>query len=677
MKRTKMITSLMLIAAVVLGCFIPFSASVSAKKIEYSNSKGTATVICGKYKKTFKAKDYISNVGKKSMGRALNTALEVAAKKATDKKKATVILSKGYYTFDRTIVIYSNTELVAKGCVTKYNWNIVRAGFDKGKQSAKGYKGARNITVTGGTWDVAIPYKNAFRIGKTKAKLGHCTFRFAHCKNVVVRNATFIDNYTNHDIELGGVDGADIYNCKFYNRKSVNKVAADGSESIQADICYQKAMPNYPTYDLTPCKNITIRNNTFKNKLRAVGSHHAIPGNRYDNIRVYNNKMTNIGRLAINGMYWTNARIYNNTLTNVGAGIDLIAFGDHNMYNEKKVSKKTIIEGLKDSKTYIYGNKVTIRNKNNTLTNFRSGVRARGTDCSTKKLQPRNKNVPNGVYYIYNAYLGVTPKGKKAPNKVSGAYNSGVDLRYAVNSRVSCNNTNMNKCTYNVAYGLFIDHCQNTLVSKNTAKVTNKATKIQRSGATIRGGKNIKFTDNKINVTDYGVQHIYGPTGVKISRNDITSTRSNCVYLSGKDDPTPKVKKAMSIVDNDFQSPEHNRAIDAAIRILAANMNVTAHSNGIINQSFNGLYIKELEITDISTSTDDDNNYIKWKSSINCEKYLIYRTVSGKKTLIGDTELKSFTDKFSKSATYTVVPYAVSTDMKIMGWSESEKATKD
>lgn len=675
MKKTNKVLSLVLIVAVIIGCFVPYSASVSAKKVVYSNEKGSVKLICGNYKKTFKAKNFKSNVGKKSFARALNTALEIAGKKATDKKKAKVIMSKGYYTLDRTIRVYSNTELIAKGCVTRYNGNQLCANFDNGKASATGYSGARNITITGGTWDVAIPYKNAFKIGKTKEKLGSCTFRFAHCKNIEVRNATFIDNYTNHDIELGGVDGADIHHCKFYNRKSVNKVAADGSESVQVDVNYEPAMPRYPSYDNTPCKNIKIRNNSFKNKLRAVGSHHAIPGNRYDNIRVYSNKMTNIGRLAINGMYWTNSRIYNNTMTNVGAGIDLISFGDHNMYNLKKANYKTIEEGLKKSKTYIYGNKVVVRNKNNTLTNFRTAIRARGTDCSTKKLQPRNKNVPNGIYKIYNAFIGINPKGKKAPNKVSGAFNSGTDIRYAVNSKMSYNSVNMNKCSYNDAYGLFVDHCYNTTVSNNRAVVSNKANKHMRSGATIRGGKSINFADNYIDVTDYGVQHIYGPTNVKIHGNDISSSRSNCVYLSAKDDPTPKVKKTMSIFNNDLMSRERNKTL-ASIRILESNMDITAYSNGNIHQNFGGLNIKELEAYDLDTDTDDDNNYLTWKGSSDCQGFLVYRIVGGKKTLIKDTTSKKFTDKFKKNAKYTVVPYAVNAKEKIFGYSETVKAVK-
>lgn len=671
MKRTKRITSLLLVAAVIFGCFIPFSASVSAKKIVYSNKKGSATVVCGKYKKTFNAKNYKNKKGEKSFARALNEALKYAGKKATDKKKAKVTMSKGYYTFDRTIRIYSNTELVAKNCVTKYNGNHLCANFDKDKKSAKGYNGARNITITGGTWNAAIPYKNAFKIGKTNAKLGSCTFRFAHCKNIVVRNATFIDNYTNHDIELGGDDGVTIYNCNFYNNKSVNTVDAQGTESVQIDICYEKAMPNYPAYDFTPCKNITVRNNTFKNKLRAVGSHHAIPGKLYDNIKVYSNKMTNIGGITINGMYWTNSKIYKNTMTNVGAGIDLISFGDHNMYNENKVSYSKIVSALKKSKTYIYGNSVSIRKKDNVLT-FRFGVRARGTDCSTSDKN-KNKNVANGIYYLYNAFLGVDAKGNDSPNKISGAFNSGVDMRYAVDSQLSSNKVDMNGCDYSVAYGLFIDHCQNAKAENNSVSVTNAETDILRSGATIRGGSAIDFTENTIKVTDYGIQHIYGPTGVDIHDNTIESSRLNCVYLSGKDDPTPNDKKKISVVDNTLKSP-NNDATDAAIKIIVANIDITAYSNGNILHWFRGsedergLKINEMSVSDISVDCAGGTNYLDWTCDTYYQGFKIYSVdANDKRTLIGETAENYFEHKCDEAITYEVVPYAVNANETIYG----------
>ena len=76
-----------------------FTISVSTA-VSYTNSKGTATVVCGKYKKKFKAKKFGHNFSK-----ALNEALNTARKKAKADKPAVVTVSKGNYKLDRTLKI--------------------------------------------------------------------------------------------------------------------------------------------------------------------------------------------------------------------------------------------------------------------------------------------------------------------------------------------------------------------------------------------------------------------------------------------------------------------------------------------------------------------------------------------------------------------------------------------
>ncbi len=156
-----------------------FSLSVTTA-VSYTNSKGTATVVCGKYKKKFKAKKYGKN-----FCRALNAALEKARTKATSKKPATVTISKGYYKLDRTIKIYSNTTLKAKNCYFKYYGNLLRNGYKKKASSASGYKGATGITINGGSWDAAVPYSQA---GTANWRIQHSTFRlfFLALERVVV-----------------------------------------------------------------------------------------------------------------------------------------------------------------------------------------------------------------------------------------------------------------------------------------------------------------------------------------------------------------------------------------------------------------------------------------------------------------------------------------------------------
>ena len=179
----KLIPFLLIILTMVSLGLISVSAAVS-----YTNSKGSVKVVCGSYKKTFKASSY-----KKNFSAALNAALDTARKKATASKRATVTISKGYYKVDRTIKVYSNTTLVATGSYFRYYGNLLRNGFDKLKTAGYGYNSAKNITIKGGEWEQLIAFKYAGSSDTTKM---HSTFRFAHCNNIKVTKASFKNNYS-------------------------------------------------------------------------------------------------------------------------------------------------------------------------------------------------------------------------------------------------------------------------------------------------------------------------------------------------------------------------------------------------------------------------------------------------------------------------------------------------
>ena len=361
----KLIPFLLIILTMLSLGLISVSAAVT-----YTNSKGSVKVVCGSYKKTFKASSY-----KKNFSAALNAALETARKKATDSKRATVTISKGHYKVDRTIKVYSNTTLVATGSYFRYYGNLLRNGFDKLKTAGYGYNSAKNITIKGGEWEQLIAFKYA---GSSDTSKMHSTFRFAHCNNIKVTKAGFKNNYNCHDIEIAGVKDSEFSGNNFYNTKSVNTVANNGGrESVQIDVATASAMPYFPSYDKTPCKNISIHENTFKNKFRAVGSHHGVTGKTYNNITVRNNKMTNIAGIAVYAVYWTNSKIYSNEMTNVGTGVDMrsmINGASLNFYNLDKLSYTDSEKAVSNSKTYIYDNQIQIRKQKRGFTEFTASI---------------------------------------------------------------------------------------------------------------------------------------------------------------------------------------------------------------------------------------------------------------------------------------------------------------
>ncbi|MBR2108430.1 MAG: right-handed parallel beta-helix repeat-containing protein [Ruminococcus sp.] len=518
----KLIPFLLIILTMLSLGLISVSAAVT-----YTNSKGSVKVVCGSYKKTFKASSY-----KKNFSAALNAALETARKKATDSKRATVTISKGHYKVDRTIKVYSNTTLVATGSYFRYYGNLLRNGFDKLKTAGYGYNSAKNITIKGGEWEQLIAFKYA---GSSDTSKMHSTFRFAHCNNIKVTKAGFKNNYNCHDIEIAGVKDSEFSGNNFYNTKSVNTVANNGGrESVQIDVATASAMPYFPSYDKTPCKNISIHENTFKNKFRAVGSHHGVTGKTYNNITVRNNKMTNIAGIAVYAVYWTNSKIYSNEMTNVGTGVDMrsmINGASLNFYNLDKLSYTDSEKAVSNSKTYIYDNQIQIRKSNN-LSSKPCAIRALGDYYPSKDKETGTKA---GIYRIYGVNIGVDSNGTAMPNKISGNMSTAVQLNYGVNSVVKNNIIDMKKSSKNTLCGVELRGCENIDISSNTIKngSVNSAKGIyayESSANTMNSLLNI--SDNIIDNFAYAGVYIKKAEMTKIINNTVGNCADSAVILN-------------------------------------------------------------------------------------------------------------------------------------------------
>lgn len=513
----KFIPGLLIILVILTLGLISVSASVS-----YTNSSGSAKLVCGSYKKTFTAKKYGKN-----FSAALNAALYAARSKAKSGKPATVTVSKGYYKLDRTIIVYSNTKLNASGSYFRYYGNLLRNGFDKNKTAGYGYNSAKNITIKGGEWEQLIEYKYA---GTLNTSIMHSTFRFAHCKNIKVNNAAFKNNYNCHDVEIAGVKDADISGNNFYNKKSVNGIQNDGGrESVQIDVNTASAMPYFPSYDKTSCRNINIHDNTFKNKFRAIGSHHAVIGNAFSNINVYNNKMDNIAGIAVYAVYWTNSKIYGNTMNNVGFGIDIRSMINNpvalNYYNLNKLTYQKSEQVTSKFKSYIYDNKIKIRDKDNILTKP-CGIRANGDYYSKDNSETGTKA---GVYRIYNVNIGVDSSGNSKPNTVTGNFAVGIQMNYGVNSTIKNNIINLNSGAFKTSYGVELRGCEGVSVSSNTLKngksSSAKGIYVYESPSNTINST-VKITNNNISNFNYA--------GISVQKTDAAFVKNNSVKNCAK-----------------------------------------------------------------------------------------------------------------------------------------------
>ncbi|MCH5298670.1 MAG: right-handed parallel beta-helix repeat-containing protein [Ruminococcus sp.] len=612
-------------------CSISVSSAVS-----YTNSKGTITVTCGKYKKKFTAKKYNKNFSK-----ALNAALDTARKKSTAKKIATVKVSKGYYSLDRTIKIYSNTTLKATGCYFRLYGNLLRNGYNKKASSAKGYKGAKNITIYGGSWDAMVPYSQA---GTSNSRIMHSTMRFGHCKNIVIKNCTFVNNYNCHDIELGGVDTAKITKCTFSNPQSVNTFPNDGGrEAIQIDSCTYEAMPEFVSYDYTRSKNITVSYSTFKNKFRGVGSHHAVIGKTYDNINIHHNTFTNIGGIAIYAVYWTNSKIYNNTMTDVGLGVDMrnmTTGSGYNFYNYNKLTYAKAESAVKNKPVYIFSNNISLRKANNTYTRA-CGIRVLGENYTKDDSKT---GVKAGTYKVYGVRVGVNSKGNTKPNIITGNVSVGVQLNYAVDSIVRGNSVDVGGSVSNSVNAIEIKGCENTIIDKNTVKngyfEESKGILIMYAGSTDFPCRNVTATNNIVTDFDRAGIYDYGSENTVINNNSVSGSSESGIRVRQSKNTSVYKNSISNITDyalyvygnSDSTSFTENSVSDAATGAYIHNsLNTTLSKNSITG-------CKEQGVTNRSSSytTIDDN-------IIGCTAYAVRVSYGSDNTTITNNTLASLT----------------------------------
>ncbi|MBR2279365.1 MAG: right-handed parallel beta-helix repeat-containing protein [Ruminococcus sp.] len=581
MKKTVLkFTSFLIITLYIVGLF---TVSVS-QAASYTNSKGTATVKCGKYTKKFKAKKYGHN-----FSRALNEALNVARKKATASKPATVTVSKGNYSLDRTLKIYSNTILKASGCTFKYYGNLLRNGYNGKTSAASGYNGSSNITIDGGTWDAAVPYSQA---GTSNWRIQHSTLRFGHCKNLTVKNCKFRNNYNCHDIELGGVNGAKITKCSFYNDKAVNTFENDGGrESIQLDVTTSPAMPEFKKYDNTTTKNVTLSYCDFKNKFRAIGSHHAVLGEPFDNISVHHNYFRNIGGITVYGVYWTNSKIYSNTMDYVGLGVDMrnMTIGSgYNFTNSKNLTCKESVKYVKDSKLYIYDNKITVRKKDNTYVRP-TGIRVMGEYHAVKD---KVTGVKAGTYKIYNVNIGVNEKGDNKANTIKGNVAVGIQANYAVNSVISGNTINASGSLCDTSNGIEVKGSEKVKVTLNTVKngkVEGAVGILLTKTAAGFGNKNVKVNSNTVSA--------FASSGIYVRSSANTSVKSNTVSKTDDMGISVKTSDSTTVDKNTLDKIGKN-----SLCVYSESVNTTLTNNTITNPNKSGIMLKQASATKIDSN---------------------------------------------------------------------------
>ncbi len=242
---------------------------------------------------------------------AIQNALEIARKNATDSKHYVVEVEPGEYSITKTLMIFSNTHLVLTDVtlnrIQASASNMLRIGnFDTEKSGASGYDAYKNIIIQGGTFDG----------GGTQNTI----LKAAHATNFTIQSTNFRNVNNSHIMEIAGIDGFAVKNCSFKNQHMDSEKI--GYEAIQLDILKKGHIYDCRSEAL-PMNNVRIENCLFDDCPRGIGTHTAIYNAPFNGILIKSNRFTNLGSAAIQGMNWKNVKIVGNSIENTPRGITL------------------------------------------------------------------------------------------------------------------------------------------------------------------------------------------------------------------------------------------------------------------------------------------------------------------------------------------------------------------
>ena len=510
----------------------------------------------------------------------LNTLFLRLKDRATSGSPYKIIIPPGKYVLTGTLCMYSNMYLYAQGAtITKTSDTkhlILRLGNTK--ESKGGYSGYSNIVIDGGKWD--FNYKCVKGKDEPGGFVGFC---IGHANNVVIKNATFLNNLKSHFLEFGGVKNATITGCTF--RGYYKNYVKGGQECIQIDCCTDEdnVFPQYMPYDGSTCEDFLIEGNTFEDVFAGVGTHSMMAEKTYRRIFVRNNTFRNIRKRCVEFLNYENSAAENNTMINVGLGVEVSAVNKKNTH---------LITGYKggpnvnaDRKIRVTGNAISLANTTNIggTAWICSGIKVYGY-----RMKGTGGVIPGGIYPV----KGVAVKN----NRVSG-YGNGISMKLTNTVRASGNQIKMKKTSAFSNLGIYADDSRGTCVEQNTV-----------SGAANAG---IYFGDDVYGVNSKQKNYISGNSVVSVGGDGIflqatgaaSRVEKNSVRSSGCSGIHVDYGKAVGIYRN---TSSFNR--NQGIRIEHTKGWIWIRNNRVLSNKRNGILIWKAKISELNRNTLDKNS---------------------------------------------------------------------
>lgn len=505
-RKRRLLLTILFLVGLHLSCLL-FSIKIHAEETAIEKFSKRINVTSKKYGAK-KGKDCT---------RAIQKALDDAAKKAKNKKRSLVTIPAGTYYISKPLQINSNVYLQCnkKTFIKKKTKKMSYMLRSKMKKKGK-YDAVRNITVDGGTWDA--------RYFKVKSHSGGSLFYFVHGQNLEFKNFTLKNCYGSHLLEIGGVKNVVVTGCKMYGFKGPKNVE---KEAIQLDIPHNSTvMPNGQPFDDTPCANVLVENNEIHHYPRAVGTHTSVQGIYCNNITIKNNNFYDLSASAVYAYNYINVTVTNNIMNNVGDGVVLRSFTSGVEYTYQKRNKGIKAMKLKNNNynLLVDGNTIKTVNKDVKKIDRMWGIFVYGTGkLPINNCVIQNNNIKSSSSAIFIKY---TNNSLIANNQIKRLNNTGsnkdfvvdaIKLQYAKNNEIK-SNVIYNNNGYRYEYGVGLrDDCKNAKIITNrieSVKITGIGVFFD-SSADIIGNTIDKAKQHGISINSKSSSNIKGNNAIK------------------------------------------------------------------------------------------------------------------------------------------------------------------
>ena len=549
-----------------------------------------------------------TEISSKGLNTALQTVLNEAKKEATDTCHYKVVVPSGKYTVNKSIRLYSNTELCLEGVTlvrdSNAGVNIIRTGdVDTANTGTTGYA-YRNITVTGGTLDGSYT--------------GNTIIKIAHAQNVLI-DSTIMKNVANgHIMEVAGTDGITVRNCRFSNQTKSSNV---GYEALQLDVLTEYHFPSYRAEDL-PIHNVLIEDCGFYDCPRGIGSHTSIHNNPLNGIIIRNNDFNRMGSAAIQSLNWINCEIYGNTIANTPRGIAMYSVidGGRGTYSRNYLASqgKTAVHNEFFSNSY--GN-ITIRDNiispcGNIWDVFayyeNCGIYVGGENVSyTYTRSDGSGNIPHGEHYLDNVSV--------INNTIDiGGYGIQVTGTTTDNTFIESNNITCRKSTVSSLehHGIYLtNHAYLYSVSNNTIKnAETSGIRLEEDSfvTTIQGNQITNSTNFGIDLYNASCGEIWKNTINKTGANGIEIAFNSTVNNKIMENTISNVKRSGINVSESSKVPEiSNNAISSYKKKM---VNVSEKAKISLKNNYNPYIAQSVKITPSDTQLEIGKDTVLEKS---------------------------------------------------------------